>query len=53
MREVSRLGGKARAEKLSAERRTEIARHAAQARWKSLNVKHAYHVGIDKLEESA
>ena len=26
-------GGKARAEKLSSERRREIARHAAQARW--------------------
>ncbi|MGH2802642.1 MAG: hypothetical protein ACRDL4_06305 [Thermoleophilaceae bacterium] len=30
-----RKGGKARAEKLSAEKRSEIARKAAQARWAS------------------
>jgi len=30
-----RKGGKARAERLSAERRSEIARAAAQARWKN------------------
>jgi len=30
---LGRLGGKARAEKLSKEQRSESARHAAQARW--------------------
>ncbi|MGH6866846.1 MAG: RNA-binding protein [Methyloceanibacter sp.] len=33
--ELGRKGGKARAEKMSAERRSEIARKAAQKRWKS------------------
>ncbi len=32
--EMSSLGGKARAKKLSAKRRQQIARQAAQARWK-------------------
>jgi len=32
--ELGRLGGKARASKLSANRRREIARKAAEARWK-------------------
>jgi hypothetical protein len=33
--ELGRLGGKARAEKLSKKRRAEIARKAAQKRWRS------------------
>jgi hypothetical protein len=32
-RKGGRKGGKARAERLSAERRSEIARNAAEARW--------------------
>jgi hypothetical protein len=33
--ELGRMGGKARAEGLSAKRRQEIARNAAKSRWKS------------------
>jgi hypothetical protein len=36
-REMSRLGNAARMAKLSPERRKEIARRAAQARWKKKN----------------
>lgn len=32
---LGRRGGRARAEKMSPERRTEIARHAAEKRWKN------------------
>ena len=34
-RELGRLGGKARAKTISAKRRSEIARKAAQERWKN------------------
>jgi len=37
--ELARLGGKARAKKLTAERRCEIARKAARARWAKLKKK--------------
>jgi hypothetical protein len=33
-RKAGRIGGRRRAEKLSAKRRTEIARQAAEARWR-------------------
>jgi len=33
LKAIGRLGGKGRAKKLSAKRRTEIARTAARARW--------------------
>jgi len=40
-KEVASIGGKARAFKLTKERRSEIARHAIQARWKKQGSKNS------------